>query len=71
MAIAYRLDLQAFRDPAPRQIIRGNFQNHSIARQNPDVVHPEFSGDVPQNRLSRFKLYSELSVRQRFNNLAF
>jgi hypothetical protein len=40
--------LVAVRDTSSFEVVRGEFHLDSIARENSDVVHPHFSGDVGQ-----------------------
>src|SRR5690554_3549744 len=52
------------------QIVWRHFYFHLVARQNPDVVHPHFSGYVCNNGVSVFEFNFEHRIGQCFHNYA-
>ena len=55
-------------NPTPCQIIWTHLYSYLVARQDPDVVHPHFSGNGRQYFVVILQLYLEHSVRKCFNN---
>ena len=58
-------------DPAFAQVVNRNLDCHLITRQNPDIVHSEFPGNVRGHDMTVGKLHFEGGVRQCFQNHAF
>src|SRR3970040_521159 len=57
--------LQTVGDPTAGQVVRGELDPDSVARQARDEVHPELAGDVGQNRVAVLKFDGEHGVRER------
>jgi hypothetical protein len=58
-------------DPASAEVVRGEFHLNLVARQNSDVVHPHFSGDVGQHLVAIIEFDPKHRVRERFDNRSF
>ena len=58
-------------DPAAGQIIGRHLDCHLVARQDSDKIHPEFSGNMRQNRMTISNVHTESGVWQRFCYDAF
>ena len=64
----------AFRSPgdsALGRVINGDFHRDLIARENADIVHSEFTGNVRRHDHIVRELYLERSVRQSFYDGTF
>lgn len=51
-------------DPSFRQIVWAHFDEHPVARKQPDIVDPHPSGNVRQHGMSVIQLYFESGARQ-------
>src|SRR3970040_2077678 len=60
--------LQTVGDPTAGQVVRGELDPDSVARQDPDEVHPELAGDVGQHAVAVLKFDGEHSVRERLED---
>jgi hypothetical protein len=60
--------LVAIRNTALGQVIRRQFQGHSIARQNADSISAQFAGKVGQDGAFLLKLNAEQSAGEFFND---
>ena len=58
-------------DAALGQVIRGDFDSHSVTRDNTNEILSHLSSDMGQDLMSIFQFDHELGIRQRFHNLAF
>jgi len=63
----HRRLLVAIDDPAATQVIRTQLDDHAIAWQYPDVVHPHLAADVSQNLVPVVELHPEERVGQGLN----
>src|SRR5271169_6784666 len=70
MSASLRPLFGAENDPRPGQIVRRQIHGHLIARQNLDVVHAHFSGDMAEDHVAVLKLYPERRVGQRLQDLS-
>src|SRR5262245_3479801 len=52
-------------DSTAGQVIWGQFDPDSVARQDPDEVHPKLAGDVGQHPVAILQLDREHGVRKR------
>ena len=57
-------------DPRPRQVVRRELDRHLVARQDPDVVHPHLSRDVPEHDMAVLELDAKRGVGEILENLA-
>lgn len=55
-------------DPSFRQVVWRHFHLDPVARQNLDVVHPHFAGDVGRDDVTILQFHSEHGVGQRFED---
>jgi hypothetical protein len=51
---------------APAQVIRGKLDGNAVARQDFNIVHPHFSGDMRENAVIVFQDHPEGRVLQAF-----
>ena len=58
-------------DPTSGEVVRGELYLDTIARQDSDVMHAHFSGDVGQHLVAIFKLDAKHCVGERFYNRSF
>src|SRR6266545_117776 len=58
----------AVHDPAARQIVWRQFNQHPVPWEDPDVVHPHLSRDVSQNAVPVFELHPEHGVGERLGD---
>ena len=56
---------------AAGEVIGGHLHRYFVARQNPDEIHPELSGDMGQNLVPVSNVNLKRRVRQRFHDDAF
>ena len=59
------------RNPAAREVVRGELHLHLVSREDPDVVLPHLPRDRRENVVPAFHLDSEHRARQGFRDLAF
>src|SRR5678809_1108769 len=57
-------------DPRPRQVVRRELDRHLVAREDPDVVHPHLSRDVPEHDMAVLELDAKRGVGEILENLA-
>jgi hypothetical protein len=62
--------LVAVNDPTAGQIVRAQFDDHTVFRKDADVVLPHFSGDVSENLMAIRQLNAKHRVGQSFNYCA-
>ena len=55
-------------DPSLGKVIGRKLQGHPVAGQDPDIVHPEFSGNGRKDLVAVLQLYAEHRVGQLFKN---
>src|SRR6266545_3183164 len=60
--------LVAIHDPAARQVIWRQLNQHPVPWEDPDVVHPHLSRDVSQNVVPVFELHPEHGVGERLGD---
>src|SRR5262245_56988265 len=58
------------RDPAPGQIVGGQFYLHPVAGQDPDEVHPHLAGDMGQHPVAILQLHPEHRIGQGLDHRA-
>ncbi len=58
-------------DPALREIVRAHFQFDHISRDDPDIIHTKFSGNVCRDHMTVGKLHFKRRIRQRLDDFAF
>src|SRR3990170_1619192 len=56
--------LEAVGNPTPRQVIRGEFYQHAVARQYADEVHPDLAGRVGKDTMPIRQFYTKHRVGQ-------
>src|SRR5919199_2790032 len=59
------------RDPAARQVIRGQLHLDLVAREDPDVVLTHLSRDRCEDGVTAVELHPEHRARERLGDLAF
>src|SRR5947207_84862 len=55
-------------DATPAQVVRSELDLHTVARQDPDVVHPHLPGDVREHLVPVLELDTEHGVRERLDH---
>ncbi len=61
----------AIGDPATAEIIRGQFNRHSIPGQDPNVIFAHFPGNMGEHNMTIVELNPEHGVGKWFNNGSF
>src|SRR5215472_3954582 len=54
-------------DPAAAQVVRAELDDHPVARQDPDVMHPHLAADVREDLVPIVELHPEERIGQRFH----
>jgi len=62
--------LVSVNNPTSREIVRGQFDFHSVPGENLDVTHSHLSGNMCQYFVVVVKLNSEFGVRESFRHLS-
>lgn len=57
-------------NPPAREIVRRQFDRHSVSRQHPNVVLAHFTGQVTKDRVSTFQFHGKHRVWKRLDHLA-
>src|SRR5215475_5903690 len=57
-------------DPTAAQVVRAELDNHTVVREDPDVVHPHLPADVGEYLVPVVQLHTEEGVRQRLHHRA-
>src|SRR5678816_4932474 len=57
-------------DAAAREVVRGQFDLHTVTRKNPDVVLAHLPGDLREHGLAALELDAEHRARQGLDHLA-
>src|SRR5207245_11649414 len=55
--------------PAARQVVRGELESHTVARQDPDPVALEASTGVPERLVAVVETDTEHATAERFRDL--
>lgn len=63
--------LISIRDSTATEVVRGQFDLHSVARKDPDVVHPHLPADVRKHFVSVVKFDTEHRSWKWFYDLSF
>src|SRR5918995_4374558 len=63
-----RSSLVPIDDPAPRQVVRRELDQHAVPGKDPDVVHPHLPRDVRQHVVPVLELHPEHRVREWFGD---